>query len=160
MLPVRSFKQGQITSDEVRDLLARMRDAGEHKTGEILEGMAAIGSYAGDILVADAGLHVAGHLDLFRERAWVLMVCGDLVVDGVLGALHAGLVISGPTGPRLDVPVEPEVISTADPRLLDYLDRELLYAHDVTYEDGSPVLGIDLGELCQRVRNGTRLRTA
>ena len=233
MLPVRSFKQGQITSDEVRDLLARMRDAGEHKTGEVLEGMAAIGSYAGDILVADAGLHVAGHLDLSRERAWVLMVCGNLVVDGVFsdylygddddpgshllvtgdmrargvitagwmevhgslacghligdyndcsayiggdvhaglfygeehfftikGALHAGLVISGPTGPRLDVPVEPEVISTADPRLLDYLDRELLYAHDVTYEDGSPVLGIDLGELCQRVRNGTPLRTA
>ena len=69
MLPVRSFKQGQVTSDEVRDLLARMRDAGEHKTGEILEGMAAIGSYAGDILVADAGLRVAGHLDLFREAS-------------------------------------------------------------------------------------------
>jgi hypothetical protein len=69
MLPVRSFRRGQVTADEVRGLLPLLRDGGEYKSEEIIAGMAEIDSYAGDILIADGDLHVAGDLDLYRGRS-------------------------------------------------------------------------------------------
>jgi hypothetical protein len=79
----------------------------------------------------------------------------------IKGAMRAGAVLSGTrVHPRLDIAVMPEVITMADPRLLDHIDRELLRACGLTYSDGSPVLDIELVGLCERVRNGTPLRTA
>ena len=46
MLTVRSFRQGQVTAGKMRGLLALLRDGGEQKTEEILNGMAVLDTMA------------------------------------------------------------------------------------------------------------------
>jgi hypothetical protein len=78
----RSFKQGQVSRDEAVGLLSRFRD-GTHKARAVKEALEEIENYVGDLLVVSGDLHVPGDLDLMRGGAYVLVVDGDLTVDGV-----------------------------------------------------------------------------
>ena len=79
---LRSFRQGQVSDDEVRALLARINR--DHNARYTLEGMDNDPyNPANDILVADGDLHVGGDLILRAERAFLLAVHGSLLVDGL-----------------------------------------------------------------------------
>jgi hypothetical protein len=77
----RSFKQGQVTEAEVREALGLFEV--DYKVKNTRAGLAELADYESDILVVDGDLRVGGDLDLKNEGIYVLVVRGDLVVDGV-----------------------------------------------------------------------------
>ncbi|MGW0941387.1 hypothetical protein ACWD4O_02380 [Streptomyces sp. NPDC002623] len=76
----RSFKQRQVPRSEVLAAVGRFRDS--HKIKHVTVGLDEIEDYEADVWLADGDLHVHGDLDLHQERAYLLVVLGDLVVDG------------------------------------------------------------------------------
>ena len=81
MLPnARSYKQGQLSDDEVLAAVALFRD--DYKIRKATDALDEIESYTSDIFVVDGALRVEGDLDLMQEQAYLLVVRGDLVVGG------------------------------------------------------------------------------
>ena len=80
---VRSYKKSQVSQAEVITAINRFRV--DYKIKHVTEVLEEIENYTGDIWLADGDLHVPGDLDLTRERAYLLIVLGDLVVDGAYG---------------------------------------------------------------------------
>ena len=218
---VRSFKQGQVSEDEARALLARINH--DHNARYTPEGLAR-DPYTLDIFVADGDLHIAGDLILVTENVFVLAVNGSLVVDGLYrdyGSPESFLLVSGDMRARdvitmgyldvdgslttgtligdyndgtariggdvharvfygeehyftiggrliadavldlhhMDIAVRPPMMDLDDPRLLDYIDPELLVEGDDEDDDGNLLVGIDGQALMERVAAGIPLRT-
>ncbi len=81
MIPgARSYKGGQVPRDEV--LAAIARTTVDYKQKALRAGLDEIEDYDGDIFVVAGDLHIAGDLDLHKEGVYLLVVLGDLVVDG------------------------------------------------------------------------------
>ncbi|MGW2045869.1 hypothetical protein ACWCPF_11880 [Streptomyces sp. NPDC001858] len=80
MANVRSLKQRQVSRSEVLAAVGRFRDG--HKIKHVTAGLDEIEDYESDVRLVDGDLHVRGDLDLHQERAYLLVVLGDLVVDG------------------------------------------------------------------------------
>jgi hypothetical protein len=79
----RSYKRGQVSRAELVAAIRLFREA--HKKKSVTAAIDEIESYVSDILIVDGDLHVHGDLDLTDEGIYVLMVLGDLTVDGVYG---------------------------------------------------------------------------
>jgi hypothetical protein len=78
-----SFKQRQVSRSEVLAAIGRFRDG--HKIKHVTAGLEEIEDYETDVWLVDGDLHVHGDLDLMGEHAYLLVVLGDLVVDGSYG---------------------------------------------------------------------------
>lgn len=79
----RSYKKSQVSRADVITAISRFRV--DYKIKHVTAALDEIEDYTGDILLVDEDLHVPGDLDLAQERAYLLVVLGDLVVDGVYG---------------------------------------------------------------------------
>lgn len=79
----RSYKKNQVSRAEVVTAIGRFRDV--HKIKHVTAALDEIEDYTGDIWFVDDDLHIPGDLDLTHERAYLLVVLGDLVVDGTYG---------------------------------------------------------------------------
>ncbi len=77
---VRSYKQDQISPDEIVTAVGRSRNDYLIKSATVA--LDEIESYTGDLYIADGDLHIPGDLDLTKENIFLLIVLGDLVVDG------------------------------------------------------------------------------
>jgi hypothetical protein len=81
MLPnARSFKAEEITREEILAAIALFKV--DYKIRHTTAALDEIHDYVTDIFVVDGDLHVAGDLDLRKEGAYLLVVRGNLVVDG------------------------------------------------------------------------------
>ena len=79
----RSYKKSQVFRADVITAISRFHV--DYKIKHVTAALDEIEDYTGDILLVDDDLHVPGDLDLTQERAYLLVVLGDLVVDGVYG---------------------------------------------------------------------------
>lgn len=77
----RSYKQKQVTRDEVVAVLALAKEATKRRA--LTAALDHLEDYTADILVVDGDLQVAGDLDLMSEKAYLLVVRGNLGVDGI-----------------------------------------------------------------------------
>ncbi|WP_216917501.1 hypothetical protein [Nocardia noduli] len=77
----RSFKADQVSREEILAAIEGFRE--EYKAEQITGALDDIESYTLDILFVAGDLHIRGDLDLFTEGAFLLIVLGDLRVDGV-----------------------------------------------------------------------------
>ncbi|ROO86883.1 hypothetical protein EDD29_4465 [Actinocorallia herbida] len=80
---VRSLRRGQVTEAEARAAVRLFHEP--HKAKAVDGALDDIEDYETDVLVADGDLHVPGDLDLTDEGAYLLIVHGDLIVDGCYG---------------------------------------------------------------------------
>ncbi|WP_405178598.1 hypothetical protein OG225_31840 [Nocardia sp. NBC_01377] len=76
----RSFKADQVSREEILAAIEGFRE--EYKAEQITGALDDIESYTLDILFVAGDLHIRGDLDLFTEGAFLLIVLGDLRVDG------------------------------------------------------------------------------
>jgi hypothetical protein len=77
---VRSLRRGQVTETQVREAVGMFREA--YKAKQVIAALAGFADSVTDVLFADGDLHVPGDLDLTDERAYLLVVHGDLTVGG------------------------------------------------------------------------------
>ncbi|MFH9655586.1 hypothetical protein ACH4MT_32420 [Streptomyces anulatus] len=80
---VRSYKKNQVSQAEVITAIGRFHD--DYKIKRVTTALDAIEDYTGDVWFVDADLHIPGDLDLTDEGVYLLVVLGDLVVDGAYG---------------------------------------------------------------------------
>ncbi|WP_326769402.1 hypothetical protein OG978_36905 [Streptomyces sp. NBC_01591] len=78
---VRSYKKNQVSQAEVITAIGRFRS--DYKIKRVTAALDEIDEY--DIWFVDGDLHIPGDLDLTHEHVWLLVVLGDLVVDGTYG---------------------------------------------------------------------------
>ncbi|WP_236240548.1 hypothetical protein [Streptomyces sp. CC228A] len=79
----RSYKKNQVSHAEVITAIGRFHD--DWKTKRVTAALRDIEDYTSDIWLVDHDLHIPGDLELTQERAYLLVVLGDLVVDGTYG---------------------------------------------------------------------------
>ncbi|MEV5204845.1 hypothetical protein [Streptomyces sp. NPDC053720] len=79
----RSYKRNQVSRAEVLTAIGRFHD--EYKIKRVTASLDEIENYTSDIWLVDDDLHIPGDLELAHECAYLLVVLGDLVVDGVYG---------------------------------------------------------------------------
>ena len=79
----RSLRQGQVTKAEVRAAIGLFHEP--HKAKQVIAALDDFDSYVTDVLLVDGDLHTPGDLDLTDERAYLLVVRGDLTVGGYYG---------------------------------------------------------------------------
>ncbi|MEV0354545.1 hypothetical protein AB0H71_00615 [Nocardia sp. NPDC050697] len=77
----RRWKHGDLPRERLLELLAPVRD--ERKRARLVEAVDEIDDYEGDFVVVEGDLHVRGDLDPAAAGAFLLVVTGDLTVDGV-----------------------------------------------------------------------------
>lgn len=75
-----SFTAGQVSRAEILAAIDGFRE--EYKAEQITEALDEIGDYNSDILYVAGDLHIEGDLDLAAEGALLLIVNGNLRVDG------------------------------------------------------------------------------
>jgi hypothetical protein len=80
---VRSYRRGQVSPAEALAAIGRFRSA--YKIRRLTAALDEIEDSAGDMRLVEGDLHVPGDLDLTRERIHLLVVLGDLLVDGAYG---------------------------------------------------------------------------
>jgi hypothetical protein len=80
----RSYKKNQVSRAEVLSAISR---CDKYHIKRVTAALDEIESYTSDIWLADHDLHIPGDLDL-DECAYLLVVLGDLVVDGVYVDSH------------------------------------------------------------------------
>lgn len=80
---MRSYKKKQISQAEIITAVGRFHD--DYKIRRVTAALDEIEDYTSDIWLVDHDLHVPGDLDLTQERAYLLVVLGDLVVGGMYG---------------------------------------------------------------------------
>lgn len=80
---VRSYMKNQVSRAEVITAIGRFHD--DYKIKHVAAALDEIEDCTGDIWLVDDDLHIPGDLDLAHERAYLLVVLGDLVVDGAYG---------------------------------------------------------------------------
>jgi hypothetical protein len=79
----RSYKKNQVSHAEVITAIGRFHD--DWKIKHVTAALDEIEDYTSDIWLVDHDLRIPGDLDLTQERAYLLVVLGDLVVDGMYG---------------------------------------------------------------------------
>lgn len=80
---VRSYKKNQVSQAEVITAIGRFHD--DYKIKHVTAALDEIEDYTGDVWFVDGDLHIPGDLDLTDESVYLLVVLGDLVVDGAYG---------------------------------------------------------------------------
>ncbi|MFH8520651.1 hypothetical protein ACH4CE_37590 [Streptomyces gelaticus] len=80
---VRSYKKSQVSQAEVITAIGRFHE--DYKIKHVTAALDEIEGYTGDIWFVDDDLHIPGDLDLTDESVYLLVVLGDLVVDGAYG---------------------------------------------------------------------------
>ncbi|MEU9620601.1 hypothetical protein ACIQWV_32795 [Streptomyces sp. NPDC098085] len=80
---VLSYKRNQVSRAEVLTAISGFHD--EYKIKRVTAALDEIDDYTADVWFVDGDLHIPGDLELAHECAYLLIVLGDLVVDGVYG---------------------------------------------------------------------------
>ncbi|MFH9202030.1 hypothetical protein ACH4KO_10070 [Streptomyces anulatus] len=80
---VRSYKKNQVSRAEVITAIGRFHD--DYKIKHVTAALDESEDYTGDVWFVDGDLHIPGDLDLTDESVYLLVVLGDLVVDGAYG---------------------------------------------------------------------------
>ncbi|MEU5164002.1 hypothetical protein AB0G74_30910 [Streptomyces sp. NPDC020875] len=76
----RSYRRNQISRAKAAAAIGRFRDG--YKIRRLTEALDEFEDHIGDLRLVEGDLRISGDLDLTRERVGLLMVLGDLVVDG------------------------------------------------------------------------------
>ncbi|MFE7041016.1 hypothetical protein ACFU9X_16675 [Streptomyces atratus] len=80
---VLSYKKNQVSQAEVITAIGRFHE--DYKIKHVTAALDEIEGYTGDVWFVDGDLHIPGDLDLTQEGVYLLVVLGDLVVDGAYG---------------------------------------------------------------------------
>ncbi|RPK54626.1 MULTISPECIES: hypothetical protein [unclassified Streptomyces] len=80
---VRSYKKNQVSRAEVSTAISLSHN--DYMIKRVTAALDQIDDYTADIGFVDGDLHIPGDLDLTQEHVWLLVVLGDLVVDGKYG---------------------------------------------------------------------------
>ncbi|MFF3959715.1 hypothetical protein ACFYY1_42105 [Streptomyces sp. NPDC001890] len=80
---MRSYKKNQVSQAEVITAIGRFRS--DYKIKRVTAALDEIDDYTADVWFVDGDLHITGDLDLADESVYLLVVLGDLVVDGAYG---------------------------------------------------------------------------
>ncbi|MFF9566224.1 hypothetical protein [Streptomyces sp. NPDC014685] len=81
----RSYKENQVSRAEVLTAISRFHD--KYSIERVTAALDEIEDYANDIWLVDHDLHIPGDLEL-AQSAYLLVVLGDLIVDGVYDDSH------------------------------------------------------------------------
>ncbi|MFF1651647.1 hypothetical protein [Streptomyces sp. NPDC058240] len=80
---VRSYKKNQVSRAEVITAISRFHN--DYMIKRVTAVLDQIDDHTADVWLVDGDLHIRGDLDLTDESVYLLVVLGDLVVDGAYG---------------------------------------------------------------------------